>query len=110
MEEDEVRQYFSKVDIHKSMGRDGKHSRVLMSLADVIVRPLSITFEGFWGVGEVPEDWRKANNRSSLEEGQEGGPRELQASQPHLDPWEDGGAANPGNHFQAHEGQERHQE
>lgn len=26
----------------------------------------------------------------------------MQATQPYLDPWEDGGA-KPGNHFQAHE-------
>ncbi|KAK4824897.1 hypothetical protein QYF61_021137 [Mycteria americana] len=47
---------------------------------------------------------------SYLQEKQEGGPRELEASQHHLDPWEGNGAANPGNHFQAHEGQESHQE
>ena len=41
---------------------------------------------------------------------QEGGPRELQADQPHLDSQEHDGAANPGNHFQAYEGQENHRE
>lgn len=29
--------------------------------ADVIVRPLSIVFEGSWQSGEVTEDWKKAN-------------------------------------------------
>jgi len=32
-----------------------------------------------------------------LQEGQEGGPRELQADQLHLDPWESDGAADSGN-------------
>lgn len=47
---------------------------------------------------------------SHLQEGPEGGPRKLQASQPYLDPWEGDGTANPGNRFQAHEGKENHQE
>lgn len=37
---------------------------------------------------------------SFLQEGQEGGRRELQAS--YLDPWKGDGAADSGNYFQAH--------
>lgn len=36
-----------------------------------------------WRTGE-PENWRKVN---VIQLGQEGGPRKLQASQPHLYPW-----------------------
>ncbi|XP_054045493.1 uncharacterized protein LOC128904794 [Rissa tridactyla] len=61
VEEDRVRDHLAKLDIHKSMGPDGMHPRVLRELADVITRPLSIVFARSWGAGEVPEDWRKAD-------------------------------------------------
>ncbi|PKU35663.1 rna-directed dna polymerase from mobile element jockey-like [Limosa lapponica baueri] len=61
VEEDQVRDQLSKLDIRKSMGPDGMRVRVLRELAEVIAGPLSIIFERSWRTGEVPEDWRKAN-------------------------------------------------
>lgn len=55
----------------------------------------------------MPGDWRKANVTPILKKKEGGGSGELQAGQPHLGPGE-GEEANPGNHFQAHEGQEKH--
>ncbi|CAM4671219.1 unnamed protein product [Caretta caretta] len=56
-----VRDYLEKLDVHKSMGPDELHPRVLKELAAVIAEPLAIIFENSWQTGEVPDDWEKAN-------------------------------------------------
>ncbi|CAM5127912.1 unnamed protein product [Eretmochelys imbricata] len=56
-----VRDYLEKLDVHKSMGLDALHPRVLKELADVIAEPLAVIFENSWRSGEIPEDWKKAN-------------------------------------------------
>ncbi|CAM5114180.1 unnamed protein product [Eretmochelys imbricata] len=56
-----VRDYLEKLDVHKSMGPDELHPRVLKELAAVIAEPLAIIFENSWQMGEVPDDWKKAN-------------------------------------------------
>jgi len=61
VKEDCVRDRLSDLDVHKSMGSEGMHPRVLRELVDVIAEPLSIIFERSGRTGEVPEDWRKAN-------------------------------------------------
>jgi len=61
VEEDQLREYSSKLDMRKSMDPDGRHPLARRELASVITRPLSIIFEYSWEVGEVPKDWRKAN-------------------------------------------------
>jgi len=61
VEEDCVSNHLSDLDIHKSMGTDGMHPRVLRELADIISEPLSIIFERSCRTGEVPKDWRKPN-------------------------------------------------
>ncbi|KFP26754.1 hypothetical protein N325_11909, partial [Colius striatus] len=56
-----VKDQLSNLDVHKSMGPNGVHLRVLRELVEVIAKPLSIIFSKSWRTGEVPEDWRKAN-------------------------------------------------
>ncbi|KAK4830936.1 hypothetical protein QYF61_014309 [Mycteria americana] len=49
------------LDIHKSMGPDEIHPRVLKELAEVLTKPLSIIYQQSWLTGEVPVDWRLAS-------------------------------------------------
>ncbi|KFP91189.1 hypothetical protein N311_01095, partial [Apaloderma vittatum] len=59
--EDWVRDQLNNLDIHKSMGPEWMHPRVLRELVEVIAGPLSIIFAKSWEKGEKSEDWRKAN-------------------------------------------------
>jgi len=62
--------------------------------ADIIARPLlSLKSHGDWG------KFPRSGTDSCLEKGESG---ELQASQPHLNPWEGDRANLPRNHFQTH--------
>ncbi|KFV57362.1 hypothetical protein N341_07264, partial [Tyto alba] len=47
--------------MHKSMGPDGIHPKVLRDLAEVLTKPLSIIFHQSWLTREVPVDWKLAN-------------------------------------------------
>uniref|UniRef100_K7EZK6 Reverse transcriptase domain-containing protein n=1 Tax=Pelodiscus sinensis TaxID=13735 RepID=K7EZK6_PELSI len=58
---EQVRNYLEKLNVHKSMGPDLMHPRVLKELANVIEEPLAIIFEKSWRSGEIPDDWKKAN-------------------------------------------------
>ncbi|CAM2109003.1 unnamed protein product [Caretta caretta] len=61
VEKEVVRDYLEKLDVHKSMGPDELHPRMLKELAAVIAEPLAIIFENSWRSGEVLDDWKKAN-------------------------------------------------
>ncbi|GAB0207914.1 mitochondrial enolase superfamily member 1 [Grus japonensis] len=56
-----VRDQLYQLNVHKSMGPDGIHPRVLKELADVTAGPLSIIYQSSQEFGEVPADWKLAN-------------------------------------------------
>ncbi|KFO62345.1 hypothetical protein N302_02806, partial [Corvus brachyrhynchos] len=61
IQEEAVRELLSRLDVHKSMGPDGIHPRVMRELADELEEPLSIVYQQSWLTGEVPDNWKLAN-------------------------------------------------
>ncbi|KFP90579.1 hypothetical protein N311_05916, partial [Apaloderma vittatum] len=55
----QVQEHIENLKVHKSMGPDEIHPRVLKELAAEVARPLAIIFERSWQSGEVPTDWKR---------------------------------------------------
>jgi len=64
--EDQVRDHLSNLKVHKSMGCDEMHPRVMRELEVEVAKPLSIVFEKSWQSGDVHSDWKRANNPKDL--------------------------------------------
>ncbi|KFW02223.1 hypothetical protein N326_10658, partial [Eurypyga helias] len=72
--EDQVQEHLRNPKVHKSMGPDEIHPRVLKELADGVVKPLSIISEKLWSSGEVPTDWERGNITPIFKKGKEEDP------------------------------------
>ncbi|KFQ68390.1 hypothetical protein N335_07102, partial [Phaethon lepturus] len=59
--EDQTRDHLRNMNMHKTMGPDEMHPRVLRMRVLVITKPLSMIFEKSCQSGEVPGDWKKGN-------------------------------------------------
>jgi len=59
--EDQIQDHLRNLQVHKSMGPDEMHPRVLREPVDEVSKPLSIILEKSWQSGEVPTDWKRSN-------------------------------------------------
>lgn len=58
VEEDQVTEYLSKMDIYRLIGPCEIHPR---EVADMIVRPLPMIFEKWGQLGNILSNWKVAN-------------------------------------------------
>lgn len=68
VKESQIREYLSKLDIHKSMGRD-RMLRELRCHCEATFNNHSMIFDCSRCLGEVNEDWRKVNVTSIIQKG-----------------------------------------
>ncbi|KFV50895.1 hypothetical protein N328_05902, partial [Gavia stellata] len=71
---DQVQDHLRNLKVHKSMGPDEMHPRVLRKLVDEVAKPLSIILEKLWQTGEVPTDGKRGNTTFIFKKGKKEDP------------------------------------
>ncbi|GAB0185088.1 mitochondrial enolase superfamily member 1 [Grus japonensis] len=67
--EDQVQDHLRNLKVHKSMGSDEMHPRVLRELADEVAVQRSIISEKSWQSGDIPTDWKRGNMTPIFKQG-----------------------------------------
>ncbi|KFW63497.1 hypothetical protein AS28_01361, partial [Pygoscelis adeliae] len=67
--EHQVQDHLRHVKVHKFMGPDEIHPRVLKERVDEVAKPLPTMFEKSWQSGEVPTDWKRGNTTPIFKKG-----------------------------------------
>ncbi|KFW03022.1 hypothetical protein N326_11892, partial [Eurypyga helias] len=70
----QAQEHLRNLKVHKSMGPDGIHLRVLKKQVDEVEKPLSVIFEKSWQSGEVPADWKRGNITPPFKKGKKEDP------------------------------------
>lgn len=68
LEEDQVRKHLDKLDMYESMEPNGMHSQVLQALSNITETTLKYLCK-VMQLGNVPEDWKKADVTSIFKKG-----------------------------------------
>lgn len=103
MEEDQIREYLRKLNICMAlMGCWGSWQMWLWSHSPKSL-PDHDSGRNAWRLEE-------GKRHSDFQKERKGEPGDLRASETYHDPWVSGGTANPGNHFQTHEGKQNNWE
>jgi len=99
--EDKIQDHLRNLKVHKAMGPDEMHPRVLREVADKVAKPLPTIFGKPRQSGETPTDWKWGNINPIFKKGKKKVAGKY--SQSHFCAPQDHGADPLGKYAKAHE-------